>query len=95
MVFARKPDGTWRICYSEDYQGLNAISWQAVEPLPHIDALLSSYHQLRARASDRWMTSFRLQLGQFEWNVVQFGWKDSLLLLMRAMNEALIFGFPS
>jgi hypothetical protein len=60
VVFARKPDGTWRICY--DYRGLNAISRPAVEPLPHIDALLdgtrgscfftkldlaSSYHQLR------------------------------------------------
>jgi hypothetical protein len=34
VVFARKPDGTWRICY--DYRGLNAISRPAVEPLPHI-----------------------------------------------------------
>jgi hypothetical protein len=38
VVFARQPDGTWRICY--DYRGLNAISWPAVEPLPHIEALL-------------------------------------------------------
>jgi hypothetical protein len=37
-AFARKPDGSWRICY--DYQGLNAITRPAVEPLPHIDALL-------------------------------------------------------
>ena len=40
VVFARKPDGTWRICY--DYRGLNAISRPAVEPLPHIDALLDN-----------------------------------------------------
>ena len=63
VVFARKPNGSWRICY--DYRGLNAITRPAVEPLPHwhIDALLdgtrgsrfftkldlaSSYHQLRA-----------------------------------------------
>ena len=54
-----------------------------VESLPHIDALLdgtrgsrfftkldlaSSYHQLRVRAADRWQTSLRSQLGQFEWN---------------------------
>ena len=72
VVFARKPDGSWRICY--DYRGLNAITRPAVEPLPHIDALLdgtrgsrfftkldlaSSYHQLRVRAADRWKTSFR------------------------------------
>ncbi len=86
VVFARKPDGTWRICY--DYRGLNAITRPAVEPLPHIDALLdsmrgsrfftkldlaSSFHQLQVRSTDRWKTSFRSQLGQFEWNVVPFG----------------------
>ena len=53
-------------------RGLNAITRPAVEPLPHIDALLagtlgscfftkldlvSSYHQLRVRAADRWETS--------------------------------------
>ncbi len=60
VVLARKPDGSWRICY--DYRGLNAITRPAVEPLPHIDVLFdgtrgsrfftkldlaSSYHQLR------------------------------------------------
>jgi len=109
VVFARKPDGTWRICY--DYRGLNAISRPAVEPLPHIDALLdgtrgscyftkldlaSSYHQLRVRTADRWKTSFRSQLGQFEWNVVPFGLQGSSSLLMRVMNQALTVGldFP-
>jgi hypothetical protein len=63
VVLARKPDGTWRICY--DYLGLNAITRPAVEPLQHINALLdgtwglcfftkldldSSYHQLRVLA---------------------------------------------
>ena len=105
VVFARKPDGTWRICY--DYRGLNAITRPAVEPLPHIDALLdgtrgscfftkldlaSSYHQLRVRSSDRWKTSFRSQLGQFEWNVVPFGLQGSSSLLMRVMNQALTVG---
>ena len=110
VVFARKPDGSWRICY--DYRGLNAITRPAVEPLPHIDALLdgtrgssfftkldlaSSYHQLRVRTSDRWKTSFRSQLGQFEWNVVPFGLQGASSLLMRVMNQALTVGldFPS
>jgi len=99
VVFARKPDGTWRICY--DIRGLNAISRPAVEPLPHIDALLdgtrgscfftkldlaSSYHQLQVLASALWKTSFRSQLGQFEWNVVPFGFQGSSSLLMRFMN---------
>ncbi len=49
-------------------------------------------HQLRVRASDRWKTSFRSQLGQFEWNVVPFGLQGSSSLLMRVMNEALTVG---
>jgi len=101
VVFARKPDGSWRICY--DYRGLNAITRPAVEPLPHIDALLdntrgsrfftkldlaSSYHQLRVRSADRWKTSFRSQLGQFEWNVVPFGLQGASSLLMRVMASS-------
>ena len=72
VVFARKPDGSWRIC--NDFRGLNTITRPAVEPLPHIDALLEgtresrfftklnlacSYHQRWVRAADRWKTSFR------------------------------------
>jgi hypothetical protein len=38
VVFARKPDGSWHICY--DYRGLNAITCPAVEQLQQIDALL-------------------------------------------------------
>ena len=38
VVFVRKPDGSWRLCY--DYQGLNAITEPFVEPLQHIDTLL-------------------------------------------------------
>jgi hypothetical protein len=105
VVFARKPDGSWRICY--DYRGLNAITRPAVEPLPHIDALLdntrgsrfftkldlaSSYHQLRVRTADRWKTSFRSQLGQFEWKVMPFGLQGSSSVLMRVMNAAMTNG---
>jgi hypothetical protein len=48
------------------------------------------------RASDRWKTSFRSQLGQFEWNVVPFGLQGASSLLMRVMNQALTVGldFP-
>ena len=40
VVFARKPDNTWRICY--DYRGLNAITRKAIEPIPPIEALLDA-----------------------------------------------------
>ena len=79
-VFASKPDNTWRICY--DYRGLNAITRKAIEPIPHIEALLdatrgaafftkldlaSAYNQFRVREEDRWKTMFRCPLGQYEW----------------------------
>ncbi len=108
-VFARKPDGSWLICYN--YKGLNAITRPAVEPLPHIDALLdgtwmshfftkldlaSSYNQLRVRPADQWKTSFQSQLDQFQWNVVPFSLQGASSLLMRVMNQALTVGltFP-
>jgi hypothetical protein len=40
VVFARKPDGSWRICCDYLGLGLNAVTRPAVEPLPHIEALL-------------------------------------------------------
>ena len=79
-VFARKQDWPWRICY--DYRGLNAITEPLVKPLPHIDALLDEthgacwftnfdfaegYHQVLLQEPDWWKTSFRSQLGHFEW----------------------------
>ena len=59
MVFVRKPDGSWQLCY--DYRGLSTITEPLVEPLLHIDTLLkqtrgctffskidlaSAYHQI-------------------------------------------------
>ena len=105
VVFARKPDGSWRICY--DYRGLNAITEPQVEPLPHIDSLLDEtrgakwftkfdlaqgYHQVRLREADWWKTSFRSQLGQFEWKVMPFGLQGSSSVLMRVMNAAMTRG---
>ncbi len=38
VVFARKPDGTWRFC--QDYRCLNAITQRSVEPLQHVEQLV-------------------------------------------------------
>jgi hypothetical protein len=109
VVFARKPDGSWRICY--DYRGLNAITRPAVVPLPHMDALLdgtlgsrlftkldlaSNYHQLRVQSANQWKTSFQSQLGQFGWNVVPFDLQGASSMMMSVMNQALTIGldFP-
>ena len=34
---------------------------------------MAAYHQERMREADWWKTSFRSQLGQFEWKVGPFG----------------------
>ena len=99
-MFARKPDNTWRICY--DYRGLNAITRKAIEPIPHIEALLDAtrgaafftkldlagaYNQFRVREEDRWKTSVRCPLGQFEWNVMPYGTQGATSVLQRYMNR--------
>ncbi len=38
VVFARKPDGTWRFC--QDYSCLNSITQRLVAPLPHVEQLV-------------------------------------------------------
>jgi hypothetical protein len=45
VVFARKPDRTWRFC--QDFQGLNAIAQRSVKPLPHVDQLVDKTHGAR------------------------------------------------
>ncbi len=99
--FARKPDGSWRICY--DCRGLTAITEPLVEPLLHINVLLDETkgaqwftkfdpaqgnHQVRVRETDLWKTSFRSQLGHFEWKVMPFGLQGSLSVLLLVMKAA-------
>ena len=49
VMFACKPDGSRLICY--DQRGLNAIARPAVEPLPHIDALLDGTRECHRASS--------------------------------------------
>jgi hypothetical protein len=44
---------------------------------------------------DWWKTSFRTQLGQFEWQVMLFGLKGSSSVLTRVMNAAMTKGLRS
>ncbi len=54
--------------------------------------LAQGYHQVRLRETDWCKTSFRSQLGQFEWKVMPFGLQGSSSILMRVMNAALTQG---
>ncbi len=100
VVFARKPDGTWRFC--QDYRGLNAITQRTVEPLSHVDQqvdetrgarfftkldLASAYWQFRIRPEDHCKTSFRVPGGLYEFRVGAFGLHGMSSLLMRYMHS--------
>jgi hypothetical protein len=105
VVFARKPDGSWRICC--DYRGLTAVTEPQVGPLPHIDALLDGTrgakwftkfdlaqgnHQVLLREADWWKTSFRSQLGQFEWKVMPFVLQGSSMRVLPAHDRCRLVG---
>ena len=81
---------------------MNAITHKAIEPIPHIEALLdatrgaafftkldlaSAYNRFRVREEDWWKTSFRCPLGQFEWNVMPYGTQGASAVLQRYMNR--------
>jgi hypothetical protein len=105
VVFARKPDGTWRFC--QDFRGLNAITQRSVEPLPHVDQLVDETHwarfftklnlamaymQFRILDEDEYKTSFRVPCGQYEFPVGAFDLHCMSSVLMRYMHS--IFGHP-
>jgi Reverse transcriptase (RNA-dependent DNA polymerase) len=102
VVFARRPDGTWRFC--QDYRGLNTITQRSVEPLPHVDQLVDetrgaryfskldlamAYMQFRIREEDQHKTSFRVPGGQYEFRVGAFGLHGMSSVLMRYMHAIL------
>ena len=101
-VFARKKDGTWRLCV--DYRGLNAATRKDAFPLPRIDDILarlggakifstldlaSGYWQVLVDPAHRHKTAFITPFGLFEWNVMPFGLCNAPLTFQRLMHEQL------
>ena len=85
IVFARKKDGTLRICV--DYRGLNKLTIKNRYPLPLIGELLEristakrftkldvrdGYNRLRMAEGEEWKTAFRCRYGLFEYMVMPF-----------------------
>ncbi|PRP72873.1 hypothetical protein PROFUN_17034, partial [Planoprotostelium fungivorum] len=86
IVFARKKDGSLRLCV--DYRRLNDLTVRNVYPLPRIDEMVDrlagskifttldlkdAYWLCRIRSGDEWKTAFRTRFGMFEYLVMPFG----------------------
>ena len=86
ILFARKKDGSLRLCV--DYRRLNNITIKNVYPLPLIHELLdrvsgssffskldltNAYWHIRIREGDEYKTAFRTRYGLFEYLVMPFG----------------------
>jgi hypothetical protein len=86
ILFAKKKDGTMRLCV--DYRGLNRITVKNRHPLPLINESLErlagakyytkldvkeAYHRVRIQEGEEWKTAFRTRYGHFEYTVMPFG----------------------
>ena len=85
VVFARKPNGSWRICF--EYRGLNAITEPLAKALPLRGGcwftefeLVQRCHPVLPQEADWCKTSVRSQSGQFEWKVVPLGLQGASLV---------------
>jgi len=100
IVFAKKKDGTLRICV--DYRGLNKITIKNRYPLPLIGELMDrisnakrftkldvrdGYNRLRMAPGEEWKTAFRCRYGLYEYTVMPFGLCNAPGTFQHYMND--------
>ena len=100
IVFARKKDGSLRLCV--DYRGLNRVTKKNRYPLPLISELIDSlkdakyftkldvrwgYNNVRIKEGDEWKAAFRTNRGLFEPLVMFFGLTNSPATFQTMMND--------
>ncbi|GBG80262.1 hypothetical protein CBR_g30628 [Chara braunii] len=100
VLFARKADGTLRLCI--DYRGLNRYTVKNSYPMPRSDELFdrlagnrfftkidlrSGYHQIRVAAADQPKTAFRSRFGHYEFTVMPFGFTNAPVTFQRVMKD--------
>ncbi|GBG82920.1 hypothetical protein CBR_g36447 [Chara braunii] len=100
VLFARKVDGTLRVCV--DYRGLNRYTVKNSYPMPRADELFdrladnrfftkidlrSGYHQIRVAAEDQPKPTFRSRFDHYEFTVMPFVFTNALATFQTTMND--------
>jgi hypothetical protein len=98
IVLVRKRDGSWRFCV--DYRDLNMHTQQLSYPIPHTAQLIerlsgkrffcvmdlaSGFYHFNIREIDRHKTAFITHMGQYEFNRLSMGLKNSPPFFQKSM----------